>query len=242
MARTSYGKIVVIEGPDGCGKGTVSKLVLAKFNTDKPFGVTAVSCSFPNYNDFFGKQVRAYLDGDAAHELIRVPADVRPDPLLASLPYAADRYKTFRDELYPVLKSGRWLILDRYEQSNTAHQGAKIEDLEERDEFQLRLEVLEHAYFQVPNANLVVLLDLPDEIRETRTSKRRAEEAGASHKVGHTDIHEQNKSYMAEVAHEYRRLAAKNDWPVVQGVEDGRELTPEEVADRAYNLIVERFR
>ncbi|MEK7548332.1 MAG: hypothetical protein AAB499_00310 [Patescibacteria group bacterium] len=227
------GKIIVIDGADGTGKATTTQLVLMLLQQRKPLGQAKVLTeSFPNYREFHGRQVRAYLSGDEAEAAVWVPPEIRADPYCASLPYAADRYRTYINRMQPQLSLGNWYLLDRYSSSNMAHMGAKLTSVPERNRFIKRLGYLENSYFQLPKPDLVLILNLPEEIRVRRTEKRRDSTRAPA------DDHEQNLSYMAKVAQEYRRLADKFGWTIVEGVEDGRELTKEEMADRIFQRVV----
>ena len=59
--RMKRGKLVVIEGLDGCGKSTQLDLALGYL---KENGVNCRSVSFPNYDALSGKLVQQYLDGN----------------------------------------------------------------------------------------------------------------------------------------------------------------------------------
>lgn len=226
------GKIIVIDGADGTGKATATASVLKLLRDRKPLGEVAfLTESFPNYHDFYGRQVRAYLAGDEADGLVLVPPEIRVDPYCAALPFAADRYRTYIERMRSQLEKGSWYLLDRYYTSNMAHMATRLDSLTQRDQFINRLGKLEIGYFGLPKPSLVIVLDLPEEIRNARVRGRH----GASPR---TDIHEQNLHYMAKVAEEYRRLAGKFGWTVVEGVVDGRALTKKEIAERVYDAIV----
>jgi len=237
------GGIIVIDGPDGTGKATTAKLVLELCQTRKPLGkVDFLSESFPNYADFFGRQIRAYLDGDQANPELRVPTEIRQDPLLASLPFAADRYQTYQRVMKPQLDQGNWYILDRFISSNMTFQGAKIADPTEKATFQHRLAQLEHGYFNLPKPELVIILSLSEPIRRRRTEQRLLEHlqqnGELTGKISRHDLHEQNLDYMAKVALEYTALAKKFGWQIVNCVEGIRELTPIEVAEKVYQVTL----
>lgn len=237
------GGIVVIDGPDGTGKATTAKLVLELCQTRKPLGaVKFLSESFPNYADFYGRQIRAYLDGDAATLEQRVPAQIRQDPYCASLPYAADRYQTYKKVMKPQLDRGNWYILDRFISSNMAFQGAKITEPRAKEQFLRRLTELEHGYFNLPTPDLVIILTLLEPIRCQRTEGRLRDHLqksdNLSGKISRHDLHEQDLTYMTQVAVEYKALARKLNWQIVDCVEGNRELTPEEVAEKVYQAIL----
>lgn len=234
------GKIIVVDGADGTGKATTAKLVLQMFEERRPLGASAATHSFPTYGEFYGRQVRAYLDGDSAHELVRVPDDIRNDPICAAVPYAMDRYVAFRKVLGQVLESGDWLILDRYYTANLVYQSTKV-PLDERMDTVERLLTLEHAVCMVPKPDLVVILDIPEELRQLRVKERRAKGIDGG-KIGTTDIHEQNDAFMAEVAKQYRTLAKQFNWKVINVAPDSvNQLPPEAVAELVYEEILKKF-
>lgn len=239
------GRIIVIDGPDGTGKATVTKNVLALLNARKPLGKAEVlTQSFPRYESFYGRMVRAYLDGDDASELVRVPDDYRLDPICASVPYALDRYRTFVEVMRPAMEQGHWFLCDRYYTSNMGHQGSRMDTLEERLDFFDRLMWLEAGYCQLPEPATVVILDLPEEVRQGRTEKRRqvATTAGTlGGQVGRTDIHEQDPIHMRRAADVYRQMAAHFNWPLVNGVQEGRELSESEMAELVYRQVMGRL-
>jgi dTMP kinase len=238
------GKIIVIDGVDGTGKATTTRKVIALLKGSKIFGETKIlTTSFPNYNSFYGQQIRAYLDGDAAQEIVRFPTEIRANPLLASWPYAADRYIVYHTVMKDELSRGSWFIFDRFTQSNMAHQSAKLPSVE-RDEFLSRLHQLEHGYLGLPVPDYVFILSLPEIIRERRVRERLAK-ALADNKLGgqisSTDIHEQNLVYMAEVAGVYEQLAASNNWDLIHCATNNAEYTPEEIAGVIYKKIIRKF-
>ncbi len=240
------GGIIVIDGPDGTGKSTTIKLVLELCRRRKPLGPTKfLSEGFPNYADFYGKQVRSYLDGDQASEERRVPSEIRQDPYCASLPYAADRYRTYTKVMKAKLDSGGWFILDRYISSNMAFQGAKIANQKEKRLFVGRLIQLEHGYFNLPKPDLVIILSLSETVRKKRTDLRQLNHlkkgGGQIGQFSKHDLHEQDLVYMAKVAAQYKALTKQFGWQNVDCLDNGRELTPTEVAERVYQVIRHRL-
>lgn len=239
------GGIIVIEGSDGTGKETVTKNVVRLLNERQLFGNLAVlTQSFPNYQEFYGRQVRHYLNGDAAPEIVRVPEDIRLDPICASAPYAMDRYWTYQTVMKSALEDGHWFVCDRYYTSNMGHQGSRMESLKERVAFFDRLMRLELEYCQLPQPAAVIILDLPEELRQARIELRRtaAETAGTiGGQVGKADIHEQDPEHMRRAAAVYQQMAFHFGWPLVSGVEDGRELTEAEMTEKVYDAILQQL-
>ena len=73
-------------------------------------GIAAETLDFPQYNAFFGRMVRDYLNGKfgATRDL---PAEY------TMLPYALDRLQ-HQPQIATWLRDGKWVILDRYTYSN----------------------------------------------------------------------------------------------------------------------------
>lgn len=239
------GQIGVIDGPDGTGKKTATLKVLKLINERKPFGeLEVLTQSFPRYESFYGKLIRAYLDGDDAHELLRVPSEIRLDPICASAMYALDRYRTYIELMKPNMDKGHWYLCDRYYTSNMGHQGSRMETLEERLDFFERLMWLEEGYCQLPKPKIVVILDLPEDVRRDRTERRRNEAirfGTTDRRVSITDIHEQDPEHMRRASDTYRQMAEHFGWPLISGVQDGRELTPDEMAEKIYQAILDEL-
>ena len=142
--------LIAIEGIDGSGKGTQSRLLVDHLATQ---GLSVALLSFPRYTEtMFGRAVGQFLNG-------RFGALDDVSPWLVSLLYAGDRFES-RDILLQALDTHNVVILDRYVASNIAHQGAKVAT-NERDEIIQWIEEVEFRVFGLPRADANVLLDLP---------------------------------------------------------------------------------
>ncbi len=80
----SRGRLITVEGSDGSGKATQSRLLLKRLRQE---GYPAERTSFPGYGrSFFGRMVGAYLRGEFGEA-------GTVDPHLAAVIYAADRWE-----------------------------------------------------------------------------------------------------------------------------------------------------
>ncbi len=102
------GRLVVIEGIDGAGTETQSKLLLDYL---KEKGIPAERIRYPDYSKPIGKLIHEYL-----HNKFDFPPDVQ------AILYAADMIKD-RDKISKWLEEGRIVIADRYITSTIAYQG-----------------------------------------------------------------------------------------------------------------------
>ena len=109
------GKLIAIEGIDGAGKETQSKLLL-KFLEEK--GIPCVRLEYPDYGSPTGMLIHEYLHG-------RKEFNLEVQYLL----HATDRVKD-KERILRFLQEGRTVICDRYLTSALAHQCAQGYPLE----------------------------------------------------------------------------------------------------------------
>ena len=113
----SKGKLIVLEGLDGSGKGTQAKL-LAKHLTVTDHLVREIT--FPDYDSDSSALVKMYLAGQFGDK----PDDV--NAYAASSFYAVDRYAGYKSDWGKFYEEGGILIADRYTTSNAVHQCSKL--------------------------------------------------------------------------------------------------------------------
>jgi len=109
------GRFIVIEGGDGSGKATQTRLLLGRLLAE---GHRAKSIDFPQYEkNFYGRIIRAYLNGQFG-----TPTEI--DPKLAGILYCLDRFES-SGEIKQLIREDI-VISDRFHTANIIHQGAKI--------------------------------------------------------------------------------------------------------------------
>ena len=219
--ETGRGKIIVIEGGDGAGKATQTKLLVDHLEAD---GLPVATFDFPQYEmNTFGKLIREVLDGKRGDYL-------NMDPRIASTLFAADRYES-KAMLENDLEDGTTLVLDRYVSANMLHQGAKITDAAERTELMQWIAHVEHEVFGLPRPDLVVYLDVSSATRERLLHE-------------HTDRNRELD--VAEASHEHQeRIAAAAEtvltqyehWQNVVCEADGELMTPEVIHEQVYQAV-----
>ena len=102
------GKLIVIEGIDGSGKGTQLKMLLKYLNEKN---INHVSFDFPQYGKtFFGDFAGRFLNGEFGHFS-------RINPYLASFLYAADRWQV-KDKIWQAINDGKLVVCNRYTPSS----------------------------------------------------------------------------------------------------------------------------
>jgi dTMP kinase len=99
------GRLIALEGIDGCGKSTQAKAVAAALG--------ALLTHEPGATPLGAMLRRLLLDPE-------VPA---PSPRAEALLMAADRAEHVAQVIEPALAAGRWVVTDRFTGSTVAYQG-----------------------------------------------------------------------------------------------------------------------
>lgn len=104
------GKLIVFEGPEGCGKSTQAQMV---FDYMKSIGIKTVLLREPGGN-VISEKIRAIIL-DPAHKAMTKKTEL--------LLYIASRAQIIEEKLKPLLDSGATVILDRFSLSTLVYQG-----------------------------------------------------------------------------------------------------------------------
>lgn len=206
------GKVVVLEGLDGCGKTT--QLELAETYL-RDLGVNCRAVSFPNYSSTSGKLVSEYLGG-------KIPCDGFNGAYAASAMYAVDRYVSYMTDWREFYENGGLILSGRYTTSNAIYQLTKIPP-EQHDKFLEWLMDFEYNKLGLPEPNLVIFLDMPIEVSQRLLEERYSIDGGKK------DIHESNVRYLEECRKSALYTGDICGWQFIDCAEDGLPLPIEDV-------------
>lgn len=144
---------IAIEGIDGAGKATQTKLLADALSAA---GKECVTLEFPNYKkSVYGQLLGECLAGQRGDF-------VHMDPRVASTLYMVDRHES-SPEIRAALERGAAVISDRFNGSNQIHQGGKVATDKERTEILQWLDHAEHEILGNPRPDIVIYLDAPVE-------------------------------------------------------------------------------
>ena len=221
----SNGKLIVIEGTDGSGKATQSKLLIESLQEK---GIQTEYIDFPQYGEKSAGLVENYLNGKygSAGEV---------QPKVASMFYALDRYDA-AFKMHPWIKEGKVIISNRYVSASMGHQAGKIKDLEKREEFVNWLKDLEYNFFKIPQPDLTILLFMPCEIAQKLVDSK-----GVRAYVGgqKRDIHEADLQHLKDAERAYLDLVEKEGWKLINCSENGAPLPIEVIHKKVLNVVEE---
>ncbi len=217
------GKLIVIEGLDGCGKSTQTGLLPAAL--EQTWGVSVKRIKLPDYDDPSSTLVKMYLSGDFSD-----CADGL-SPYAASLFYAADRIASFKRHWEADYRKDTVIVADRYTTSNAIYQLSKLPE-EEWDGFLSWLWDLEYGKLGLPKPDTVVFLDVPPEDR------RKMLEARYGGDLSQKDIHERDDEYLLRCREAASYVAKKEGWHVLRCTnEDGHMQSVDEIAGKLLSVV-----
>lgn len=191
------GQFIAIEGGDGSGKGTHTKLLVEHLRSK---GFDVLETDFPRYSEDSSYYVQRYLNGAYGG-----PNDVPAE--LGSLPYALDRFAAKNEIIKHLKKDNSIVISNRYVASNLAHQGTKIVNQVERKAFYERTMKTEYEILGVPKPDLNVVLIMPTNHMQANVDKKDAREYTGLKR----DIHEADASHLECAKANFQELC--NIWP-----------------------------
>ncbi len=214
------GKIIVIEGIDGCGKETQARLLEKRL---KENNIACIRMSFPMYNTPTGKIIRGpYLGKENSNSFFE-EGPTKVDPHIACLYYAADRKYNIKDVLkYKEL--GYIVILERYTTSNLANQGGKILDKDERFNMYQWIDKLEYWLLGIPKPDKTIYLHVPYEYSKKLKDKRKSFSAK-----------EEDFLKNAEIA--YVELSELYNWDRIECIEENKLRSIEDIHEEIFSLI-----
>jgi len=231
MNSTKRMKLFVIEGVDGAGKSTQTRLLIDYLSLK---GYNCEYMHFPRTDaPYFGELIARFLRGEFGSL-----NDV--DPYLVAMLYAGDR-KDASTKISNWLSEGKIVLLDRYTYSNIAYQCAKLTNVSSREKLMHWILALEFDHFAIPKPDLSIFLDVPFIFAENNLTKTRTGN-DRNYLNGTMDIHENSLAFQKKVRDVYLKVSESDDRLVVADCSDrnGRMLPPTAIFDLIIKIINER--
>lgn len=217
------GKLIVIDGTDGSGKATQTKLLLQTLQTE---GYGAATTDFPQYGSKSAGPLEEYLNGKYG----------QVNPRAASIFYAIDRFDIAKT-MQQWLNEGKVVVSNRYVTANAGHQGGKISDKAERIKFFKWLDDLEYGIFGVPKPDLNIILHVPAELAQKLVDKKQP--AARKYANGKKrDLHEADLKHLQNAESAYLEIAKLfPNTKLVECVENGQLLPPRQIHNKVWELV-----
>ena len=207
------GKIIVIEGIEGSGKETQSKLLVESLNK---MGIKSIEFSFPMYDTPTGRIFKDCLLNNNNYFNERIDF---LDPELVCLYTAADRKYNIK-KINDYLMDGYIVVINRYTSSNMANQGSKYEDSEDRFYMYQWIDKLEDWLLKLPKPDYTILLNMPYKYNNQLSF----------------DLTKDN-SKEERVLQAYLELAGLYNWDIIDCIEDSKEKSIEQIHNEIIELL-----
>lgn len=208
------GKLIAIEGIDGSGKETQTKLL---YKYIKNYITNNVRCvSFPDYSSPSSEVIKMYLNGDLGNN----PLDI--NAYAASSFFAVDRFVSYVRDWKDDYDKGSLILANRYTSSNASFQMAKIP----RDQWDNYLKWIydyEYNKLGIPRPNEIIYLNIPVKISQELIDKRYL--GNGSKK----DLHESNVKFLNLCEKASKYVAEKDGWTVVDCLNKGELKSIEQI-------------
>ncbi len=215
------GKLIVVEGLDGSGKATQTKLLVDALTAQ---GERVRRVTFPNYESDSSALVKMYLNGEFGTDPHAVNA------YAASSFYAVDRYADYKKDWGAFYEDGGVIVADRYTTSNAIHQCSKLPD-EQWDTFLQWLFDYEYKYLGIPAPDRVIYLQVDPAVSQKLMSGRYHGDESKK------DIHESNLDYLNRSRTAASYCADKLGWDRVCCDCDGEMRTIEDIHAEVLSLV-----
>ena len=207
------GKIIVIEGIEGSGKETQSKLLVESLNK---MGIKSIEFSFPMYDTPTGRIFKDCLLSNNNYFNEGIDS---LDPELVCLYTAADRKYNIK-KINDYLMNGYIVVINRYTSSNMANQGSKYGDSEDRFYMYQWIDKLEYWLLKLPKPDYTILLNMPYKYNNQLSF----------------DL-TNNDSKQDRVLEAYLELAGLYNWDIINCIDEDKEKTIDEIHKEIIELL-----
>ena len=214
-------KLIVIEGLDGSGKATQTKLLADKLTS---MGKTVRKLEFPDYDSPSSSLVKMYLNGDFGKN----PEDV--NAYAASAFYAVDRAASYLKSWKTDCNNSSVIWCDRDCTSNIIYQMSKVNN-DERDSFIEWQSDFEYNKLGLPVPDAVIYLDVDPDVSQKLMEKRYG---GDKSKM---DLHEQNVKFLRECRESAVYATQKCGWIKIDCCENGDIKSIEKIAAEIEKVV-----
>lgn len=220
MRRTKKGIFITIEGIEGCGKSTQTKM-LRQYLGEKGFDV--ILTREPGGTEI-GNQIRKILLDRKNKKIVSVTE---------LLLYAASRAQHVNEVIFPEIAGGKIVVCDRFSDATAAYQGYG-RGLDKKMIF-----LLDKFSTGRLVPDLTIVLDLPEKVGLERAKKRNREMGISS---GEGRIEDESLAFHRKVRKGYLKIARDNQKRVrvINALSDIDEINAE-ICKEADKLIRRKF-
>lgn len=216
-------KLIIMEGLDGSGKSTQTRLLEEYFASND---IKYKKIKLPDYDSPSSTLVKMYLGGEFGSNADDVNA------YAASAFYAVDRFASYKLGWKREYDNGTLILADRYATSNSIYQMEKIDE-SQWDEYLDWSADFEYNKIGIPKPDMVIYLDMPVEIsQKLMTSRYNGDE-------GKKDVHEANVDFLNRCRESALYAAKKQGWYVVPCSDGTEPYSVEHIHNEVVRIVKE---
>lgn len=215
------GKLIIIEGLDGCGKSTQTALLQEYFEKNS---INFKKIKLPDYDSKSSTLVKMYLGGEFGKDASDVNA------YAAGAFYAVDRFASYKLDWGKDYENGTLILADRYATSNSIYQMEKIDE-SKWDEYLEWSADFEYNKIGIPKPDLVIFLDMPVEVSQKLMTSRYSGDEGKK------DVHEANVEFLNNCRKSALYTARKQGWAVIPCSDGENPLPIEEIHNTVLDFV-----
>lgn len=219
------GKFIAIDGTDGSGKATQTKLLVKRL---KQSGFKVSVADFPRYGEKSAALVEGYLNG-------KFGSSESVGPYRGSIFYACDRYAaSFKIKKW--LKEGKIVVSNRYVTANMGHQGGKIANKEKRKKYFQWLNNLEYNIFEIPKPNLNIILHVDAAIAQKLVDNKKTRSYIKGNKK--RDLHEKDLKHLRNAEKVYLEISKLSPGTsLIECDRDGKIMSRKEINNLVWKRV-----
>ncbi|MDD6603953.1 MAG: thymidylate kinase [Eubacteriales bacterium] len=216
-------KLIIMEGLDGSGKSTQTRLLEEYFASND---IKYKKIKLPDYDSPSSTLVKMYLGGEFGSNADDVNA------YAAGAFYAVDRFASYKLGWKREYDNGTLILADRYATSNSIYQMEKIDE-SQWDEYLDWSADFEYNKIGIPKPDMVIYLDMPVEIsQKLMTSRYNGDE-------GKKDVHEANVDFLNRCRESALYAAKKQGWYVVPCSDGTEPYSVEHIHNEVVRIVKE---
>lgn len=226
-------KLIVIEGSDGSGKQTQSKLLYEYLLKN---GKRVKLISFPDYKSDDIKMLHNMLNGEYCGSINDMNVYVS-----CSL-FALDRWNSFIKEWKDFyFDEDSYIICDRYAESMMMYASNRFSTTEEKNNIINYILDLEYNKYNIPVPNKVIYLN-----RNYKNADKSLQKRDVKNKTGNesVDIIERDSEFISTinsnieiVKNNSEKFSSSTSWSIIDYAIQGREKTIDEIHNEIKRLI-----
>lgn len=216
------GRLIVIDGLDGSGKATQTKILADKLESQ---GEPVRHIEYPNYASKSSDLVKLYLNGEISVD----PFDVNAYATTSF--YACDHYIQYEIDWKHDYLANKMIISDRYVSSNAIHQMVKLPK-NGWDAFLNWLYDYEFDKLGLPKENKLIYLDVDPIISQGLIDDRYKN-------ADKKDIHEKNIDYLLNCRKAALYAAKHLNWSVIRCDNGSQIMSIEQISKEILRLVNE---